>query len=99
MTPSAPILMRACPSIASIMRVSLAAASFETTRLLALAGTLVSLPSTETVTVRPDVTVDVVLRYLRMRADLPDQSQARGDLLPVDADDDVTVLQAGLRRG
>jgi magnesium transporter len=34
------------------------------------------LMNTDPVTVRPDVTVDVVLRYLRLRGDLPEQTDA-----------------------
>lgn len=45
------------------------------------AGTLMS---TDTVTLRADVTVDVVLRYLRMRAELPEATDA---LYVVDHDD------------
>jgi magnesium transporter len=42
------------------------------------------LMNTDTVTVRPDVTVDVVLRYLRMRGELPERTDA---LFVVDRDD------------
>ena len=42
------------------------------------------LMNTDTVTVRPDVTVDVVLRYLRLRAELPD---ATDTLFVVDRED------------
>jgi magnesium transporter len=34
------------------------------------------LMNTDTVTVRPDVTLDVVLRYLRLRGDMPDHTDA-----------------------
>lgn len=42
------------------------------------------LMNTDTVTVRPDVSVEVVLRYLRLRGDLPDATDA---LFVVDTDD------------
>jgi len=42
------------------------------------------LMNTDTVTVRPDVSVEVVLRYLRLRGDLPDATDA---LFVVDSDD------------
>ncbi|QGX40664.1 magnesium transporter [Permianibacter aggregans] len=42
------------------------------------------LMNTDTVTVRPDVTVDVVLRYLRLRGELP---EATDTLFVVDRDD------------
>lgn len=42
------------------------------------------LMNTDTVTVRPDVTVDVVLRYLRLRGELPDGTDT---LFVVDRDD------------
>jgi magnesium transporter len=62
------------------------------------------LMNTDTVTVRPDVSVEVVLRYLRMRGELPDKTDslfvvdrhdrslgrvALSRLLTVDPDDDV----------
>jgi magnesium transporter len=40
------------------------------------ADTAGGLMNTDPVTVRPDVTVDVVLRYLRLRGDLPEQTDA-----------------------
>ncbi len=43
-----------------------------------------SLMRTDTITVRPDVTLDVVLRYLRQRGELPDLTDA---LYVVDKDD------------
>ncbi|WP_017444263.1 magnesium transporter [Gayadomonas joobiniege] len=43
-----------------------------------------SVMSTDTVTIRPDVTVEVVLRYLRMRAKLPNDTDS---LFVVDKDD------------
>ena len=42
------------------------------------------LMNTDTVTVRPDVTLEVVLRYLRMRGELPDRTDC---LFVVDRDD------------
>ncbi|WP_016954497.1 magnesium transporter [Catenovulum agarivorans] len=43
-----------------------------------------SVMNTDTVTIRPDVTVEVVLRYLRRRADLPENTDS---LYVVDKDD------------
>jgi len=40
--------------------------------------------NTDTVTVRPDVTLGVVLRYLRMRGELPDRTDC---LFVVDRND------------
>ena len=46
-------------------------------------GSAGALMSSDTVTIRPDVTLDVVLRYLRLRGDLPDGTD---DLYVVDKD-------------
>ncbi len=47
-------------------------------------GTAASLMSTDTVTLRPDVNVDVVLRYLRLRGELP---EATDELYVVNKED------------
>ncbi|WAJ70521.1 magnesium transporter [Catenovulum adriaticum] len=53
-----------------------------------------SVMNTDTVTIRPDVTVEVVLRYLRMRAELPKNT----DSLYVVDQDDILIGEVSLNQ-